>query len=447
MAFSIEAVGISQEESKTSRTIQMSSLVSNFLIQPVLRQARRFSRADDDAQSRPQASRQQQHVLLEGEEGEMQPDAARDESLLGQAIVSSPTAEDGPDEVSSRDRELSSWNRSNTDTVRTTQRLPVRLASLQLPRTDNDTSVNPSFGTPSRFQPRTSDPTTDVRMDSVQEAPHATDDDSSSAHSRQRSGSLPEDDGMRELRRKIAAIQRMGTSSEEKARMMHNLLTESYSQRQTHAHARAIPRSHSPISILSQDHPITPSSASPSSFGLWPMGMTPNTSPSRVVSLNLTPEDLEPTFAPPKPAPVEGENHYENYDNYVNDNEEESDEPVLGCPHYRRNVKIQCSQCHAWYTCRFCHDEVEEHALIRKDTKNMLCMLCSFPQPVAQTCARCGEEAAYYYCSICKLFDNDPSKSIYHCDDCGICRVGRGLGKDFIHCKVRCLWLTNIALC
>lgn len=66
----------------------------------------------------------------------------------------------------------------------------------------------------------------------------------------------------------------------------------------------------------------------------------------------------------------------------------------------------------------------------------MLCMFCGAAQRASDSCVNCGESAAYYYCGICKLWDNDPSKSIYHCNDCGICRKGRGLGKDFIHCKV-----------
>jgi hypothetical protein len=67
----------------------------------------------------------------------------------------------------------------------------------------------------------------------------------------------------------------------------------------------------------------------------------------------------------------------------------------------------------------------------------MLCMLCGHAQPAAQYCKQCGELAAQYYCAACKLWDNDASKSIYHCNDCGICRVGKGIGKDFFHCKVR----------
>ncbi len=75
--------------------------------------------------------------------------------------------------------------------------------------------------------------------------------------------------------------------------------------------------------------------------------------------------------------------------------------------------------------------------LPRRETSNMLCMLCGHAQKVGDICVRCGESAARYYCNICKLWNDDPDKSVYHCNDCGICRVGEGLGKDFIHCKVR----------
>ncbi len=66
----------------------------------------------------------------------------------------------------------------------------------------------------------------------------------------------------------------------------------------------------------------------------------------------------------------------------------------------------------------------------------MLCMLCSTPQKASDVCVNCGEIAANYYCNICKLWENRKSKPIYHCNDCGICRRGLGLGKDFFHCKV-----------
>ena len=49
-----------------------------------------------------------------------------------------------------------------------------------------------------------------------------------------------------------------------------------------------------------------------------------------------------------------------------------------------------------------------------------------------------------YYCGVCKLWDNSAgkgehaTKSIYHCQYCNVCRVGKGLGIDYKHCmKVR----------
>ncbi|KAI8090148.1 zinc-ribbon-domain-containing protein [Gilbertella persicaria] len=111
------------------------------------------------------------------------------------------------------------------------------------------------------------------------------------------------------------------------------------------------------------------------------------------------------------------------------------EEDVLGCKHYRRNCKLQANCCQKLASCRFCHDDVEDHTIVRSDTKNMLCMFCLKLQPAAQSCMHCGEQMARYYCDQCKLWDDDPKKSIYHCDDCGICRQGKGLGEDFFHCK------------
>ncbi|KAG5455553.1 MAG: hypothetical protein BJ554DRAFT_4997 [Olpidium bornovanus] len=73
----------------------------------------------------------------------------------------------------------------------------------------------------------------------------------------------------------------------------------------------------------------------------------------------------------------------------------------------------------------------------RNQTKNMLCMYCSTTQPAAQYCKneRCRMRLGRYYCNECKLWDDDPRKNIYHCPECKICRIGKGLGEDFFHCK------------
>ncbi|CDK27428.1 unnamed protein product [Kuraishia capsulata CBS 1993] len=111
---------------------------------------------------------------------------------------------------------------------------------------------------------------------------------------------------------------------------------------------------------------------------------------------------------------------------------------ILGCQHYQRNCKVECPICKRWFTCRFCHDAVvKDHALPRNQIRHVLCMFCSTPQRPAQYCINpdCGKILAEYYCDKCKLFDNDPVKDIYHCDDCGICRLGLGLNQDFFHCR------------
>ncbi|KAI8085159.1 zinc-ribbon-domain-containing protein [Halteromyces radiatus] len=107
---------------------------------------------------------------------------------------------------------------------------------------------------------------------------------------------------------------------------------------------------------------------------------------------------------------------------------------ILGCIHYQRNIKIQANCCQKIFPCRLCHDANSDHFIIRSETKKMLCMECFTLQPVGQWCTSCGTKAARYYCNKCQFWD-DSDKSIYHCDDCGMCRQGKGLGIDFHHCK------------
>jgi len=114
-------------------------------------------------------------------------------------------------------------------------------------------------------------------------------------------------------------------------------------------------------------------------------------------------------------------------------NDEEN--KILGCKHYQRAIKFQANCCGKWFTCRFCHDAASDHEVDRKKTTRMMCMYCNTVQPAGQNCINCERCLAKYYCDKCKLWDNEPRKSIYHCDDCGICRIGKGLGEDYFHCK------------
>ncbi|KAI5359717.1 Putative Zinc finger, RING-type, Zinc finger, CHY-type, Zinc finger, RING/FYVE/PHD-type [Septoria linicola] len=233
-------------------------------------------------------------------------------------------------------------------------------------------------------------------------------------------GALPEDDGMRSLRQKLQEIKELAVSTEEKAKRMHLLMMQDYAKHRDLGHLTPPdspgPRGHdsdgleSPL-LGAAAHPIDPQNP-----------------------YNLRPGDLEPVFSPlPKAA----------RDVDLDDDEAiiDDDDFDMGCMHYKRNVKVQCFDCQRWFPCRHCHDQSKDlpfpHALNRQKTQNMLCMICQTPQAASQECVNCGNYAAWYYCSKCKLWDNDTNKRIYHCDDCGICRVGEGLGKDFVHCK-RC---------
>lgn len=66
----------------------------------------------------------------------------------------------------------------------------------------------------------------------------------------------------------------------------------------------------------------------------------------------------------------------------------------------------------------------------------MICMDCNQVQPIAKSCAKCSTVLGAYFCDLCKLWDNDLKKSIFHCDKCKLCRIGEGLGIDYFHCDL-----------
>ncbi|KAJ8771863.1 hypothetical protein K2173_027040 [Erythroxylum novogranatense] len=108
---------------------------------------------------------------------------------------------------------------------------------------------------------------------------------------------------------------------------------------------------------------------------------------------------------------------------------------TLGCKHYKRHCKLVMECCTQLYTCIRCHDEIADHSVDRRVVRRMMCMRCLVIQPIGQTCltASCNKlSMARYYCRICKLFDD--AREIYHCPFCNLCRVGKGLGIDYLHC-------------
>lgn len=116
-------------------------------------------------------------------------------------------------------------------------------------------------------------------------------------------------------------------------------------------------------------------------------------------------------------------------------------EKEYGCDHYKKKCELLAPCCNTWYMCRHCHNEnykgpegpgctVEQ--LPRTKVTKVRCLLCKTEQEPSSKCTNCGETFARYYCSKCVFYDDSPDKDIFHCDDCGMCRVGKK--EDSQHC-------------
>ena len=104
-------------------------------------------------------------------------------------------------------------------------------------------------------------------------------------------------------------------------------------------------------------------------------------------------------------------------------------------------MKAEC--CGKYFTCRICHNEENSHEMNRFATKTMKCMYCFTIQNIGKTCIACEMDLGEYYCEICKFHDSTEGKEIYHCNECGICRLGRR--EQFFHCK-NCRACINVDL-
>ena len=118
----------------------------------------------------------------------------------------------------------------------------------------------------------------------------------------------------------------------------------------------------------------------------------------------------------------------------------DAEKKIFGCKHYARDCLIRAKCCGQVFPCRLCHDEqVQGHKIDRYATEEIVCARCGTLQPVSNACIseECkGKPFARLYCGVCKLWDNSPTKDIFHCPKCKICRVGKGLGIDTEHCDI-----------
>ncbi|KAH0565827.1 hypothetical protein GP486_000775 [Trichoglossum hirsutum] len=440
---------------------QMTSLFSSFIIEPVIRQARGFSRSTTPSDApRLNVFRYQlslDHVATAGARPTIEEEAA--ERQLGQS-----DNEEGP-----RSRVVAvpgaTWERSpESSSLIADDELEVGLeASYQshsgpdgsphgyspmISRSLEGISVEPGEeesrdqayrtsvslnSTHSDLTASGSDASQDVaiamspaRVTSRRGARQSRRSSVSGSNSRPRSNTLPEDDGMGDLRSRIRDIQEMDIPSTLKAKMMHGLMLEKYNQ-----YHSALQTSHqlmpdSPRSTQSQDRSftlplVTSESEAPGDALLLVSSASGGENP-----YNVSANDLIPTYAPAathleSDIPVSG----------IDDPATDTEPRVLGCQHYKRNVKLQCSICGRWYTCRFCHDDAEDHSLIRKDTKNMLCMLCGCAQPASDTsykcpiCSRSVVNMETQFRNLDRAIEGQPmppqfqdTKALVSCNDC-----------------------------
>ncbi|KAF1850000.1 uncharacterized protein K460DRAFT_360865 [Cucurbitaria berberidis CBS 394.84] len=395
---------------------QSQSLLSSFIIDPVVRHARRFS-----GQPPPEASHDGAQLLTCDNADSVAIVRPNDPPRGADANNSTPgneelsqTTSGRPTALIDRFRPPSSTQRPRSAVVdHDDSTIQSTTAPVNIP---TEMSSNPSRILADQFRR--------LNIDSpVSSAPATPSIPSTRPIARQHasamSESLPADDGMAHLRMRIHQIRDLKITDQERARMIHGIMTEKYN----------IMRPTSPSSFVSHDRPYTPTSGQSIFSDL--QASSPYSSASDIDPenpYNLREGDTTSTYRP--------NNQHSSADNGEEEEDEVAEgELTLGCQHYKRNVKVQCFQCRRWYTCRHCHDAVEDHNLNRIMTQNMLCMSCGTPQRAAEQCKECETQAACYYCDICKLWDNNSKKKIYHCPDCGICRRGEGLGKDFYHCK------------
>ena len=139
-------------------------------------------------------------------------------------------------------------------------------------------------------------------------------------------------------------------------------------------------------------------------------------------------------------------NSNENSNEASASNKRKEEEGFILCSHYERECEVVAPCCNQVYSCRLCHDNVEDHTLPRFEIEEVVCRKCGERQLASNQCSNreCGVEFATYYCSVCHLWiggEGAKTKKPFHCEKCGICRVGGR--ENFTHCDECCMCIRN----
>ncbi|KAL3763769.1 hypothetical protein ACHAW5_000342 [Stephanodiscus triporus] len=116
-----------------------------------------------------------------------------------------------------------------------------------------------------------------------------------------------------------------------------------------------------------------------------------------------------------------------------------ADVDVPPCVHYERKCDIIAPCCGRTYGCRLCHDEMSPSCgtMDRHAMERVSCRSCRRVQRCkTNACERCATVFAEYHCPRCNLWTSY-DKRPFHCDECGICRVGGR--ENYRHCVTCCM--------
>ncbi|KAJ3561462.1 hypothetical protein NPX13_g8936 [Xylaria arbuscula] len=254
----------------------MTSLVADLLVNPVLRQARRFSLSRSSNPPEPDPTLRTVQTYMQSHD---------DDDVISETEGCSSLRDDPEDSVFSRRSSRSSaLIPANTDVGRVGDRCSQPEDSV-VP-TASGTSANHVHVSELRSNLL---PSNDFTMSTAASLSSPLTGGVVQQHS-----PLPEDDGMSLLRRRILAIQAKDIDHSEKAHLMHKLLSEGYMKSQSHE--QSLP----PSSPGSSGKRASQSHGPLESFKFWQNALD---EAENAESFGLTDKDLEPTFVPVKESP------------------------------------------------------------------------------------------------------------------------------------------------
>ena len=103
----------------------------------------------------------------------------------------------------------------------------------------------------------------------------------------------------------------------------------------------------------------------------------------------------------------------------------------IKCSHFDNGVEIYANCCNRIYDCYLCHDENNDHTVKRSQLTDIICKKCRTKNGIVEECKNCHEKFGKKFCLTCKFWCNK-IVSMYHCDKCNSCCIGKK--EDYFHC-------------